>query len=193
MAACQINIGGLGTVLIKYILNGNKNEIIVTSGSPVFIDSTATNITYSVISGVASVTSSCLSLSNLPRSCFKYSWSFSKNCISCAGLYTSAQSIYRFNSLYYTVDHSITPTNINLVTPLTLATEINNLNIDNVKATAYKVTETLTEYRIELILTVFGLTVPEIVMESPVGPDKLFLKGVSSACLPAGFTSINVC
>lgn len=193
MASCQINISGSGTVLIKYVLGGIKNEITADSGDPVFLDTTVTNVTYTVISGLAGVTSSCIAITNLPRACYKYSWSFSKNCISCAGLYTSAQSLYKFKYLLYTTENSITETNINLITPVTLASEINNLGIDNVKATAYQVTETLGEYRIELILTVFGTVVPEIVMESPIGPDKMYLKGTASSCLPTGFTNIDIC
>lgn len=194
MAACQINIGGAGTVLIRYNLDGINNEITAASGDPVFIDDTAINVTYTVLTGVATVTSGCLIITNLIRSCYLYSYSFANNCVSCTGLSLTAQTIYKFKYLLHeSIENMFVDTMITLPTPETLGDQINILNLPNVQATAYRVTAAGSNTRVELILTVFGTDVPEIVAESPVGPDKMYFKGTPSVCLPAGFTSINVC
>lgn len=74
MAACLITVSGTsGEVYIKYTLSGNENSI--TSGiGTVFIDDSATDITYTTLSGDATAASGCVTITELPITCYLFSW-----------------------------------------------------------------------------------------------------------------------
>ncbi len=75
MASCAITIGGTsGSVLIRYTLGSVKNTITAAFGSEVFISSTATAVTYTTLSGDATATSGCVSITELEETCYEFKW-----------------------------------------------------------------------------------------------------------------------
>lgn len=74
MAACLITVSGTsGEVLIRYTLSGNENEIRSGIGN-VYIDDTASSISYTTLSGDAIATSGCVTITELNSVCYKFSW-----------------------------------------------------------------------------------------------------------------------
>lgn len=196
MAACQINLVGIPTaeVLIRYTLNGVQNRIIANTGDPVFVDTTATNVTYTILSGAATITSSCISITNLPISCHLFKWVFSKAVLDCSGNARTALSDYAFTHVNISsVKHPITNFPFTTPTGLAVGLEINKIGDDRVQATAFKNTITGTTVSIELLVKVLGNNIPELELTNFIGNQKLFIKGVSSSCSTTGFTLIDIC
>lgn len=75
MASCLITIGGTsGEVLIKYKLGGVDQSMISTFGKSIYINDAATNITYTTLSGNATASSLCVTITELPYICYDLSW-----------------------------------------------------------------------------------------------------------------------
>ena len=195
MAQCQINILS-GTVLIRYNLAGTDNEIQADSGDPVWIDDSATDVTWSPLTVGATATSSCISLTLLPVNCYLYSWEFNRQVISCYNnLASNSISDYEFSDIVISpTTHDIENLPYTTPTALGLADKINSLNNKNFKAVAYKNLLTTNKTQLFLIIKSFVNTIPEIKLTSLIGGHSLYIKGIlSTECLPSGFISINIC
>jgi len=195
MAQCQIDILS-GTVLIRYNLAGTPNEIQADLGDPVWIDDSATDVTWTPLTTGANASSSCISLTLVPVNCYLYSWEFNRQVIACYNnLASNSISDYEFSdilisSTLYNIE------NLPYTTPtaLGIGDKINLLNNNDFKAVAYKDLHTTNKSQLYLIIKVFGNSIPEIKLTSLIGNHNLYIKGtLSTTCLPTGFTSINIC
>lgn len=75
MASCQITIAGTsGEVVIKYTLSGNNITTNAFFNSLIYIDSAATNVTYTTLSGDAACSSLCVTITNLPLKYYLFQW-----------------------------------------------------------------------------------------------------------------------
>ena len=79
MAACSVTTGGTnGTLRIDYDLAGDHNVLFSTYGDVIWIDDTATNVTYTTLTGDVTASSGCLTITALPKICYlveQYRWS----------------------------------------------------------------------------------------------------------------------
>lgn len=75
MAACLLTFGGTsGTVRINYTLSGHINVLYSTFDDVVYIDDSATSITYETLTGDATVTSGCVTITPITKSYYLYLW-----------------------------------------------------------------------------------------------------------------------
>ncbi len=75
MASCLITIGGTsGGVIINYTLGGNALSMNGGFGQSLYINDTATDITYTTTSGDATASSGCVTITDLPYECYILNW-----------------------------------------------------------------------------------------------------------------------
>lgn len=191
MAACLITTGGTnGTLRIDYDLGANHNIEYTNFGDVIWIDNTATNVTYTTLTGDVTATSGCVTITALPRICYliQYDrWSGDPDTITYISTF---DALLKDN----TVSTFTTPADDTLIALPYLISEINDgLNDDTVKIVAAKSEIIDINYMtISLIVRVYGNEIPYLRIKSPYD-NYSYLKGaVSASCLPTGFTEVPV-
>lgn len=191
MAACSVTTGGTnGTLRIDYDLAGDHNVLFSTYGDVIWIDDTATNVTYTTLTGDVTASSGCLTVTALPQICYllEYDrWSGDPAEIT----YNSTFDAILLDN---TVNAFVTEHTDDIASSADLVNEINNvLNDDSFKVVAAKTTNVDTYYMtISFIIRIYGSEVPSLRLVSPYG-NISYIKGtVSATCVPTGFTAIPI-
>lgn len=183
MAACAITTGGTnGTLRIDYDLGANHNVEYTNYGDDIWIDDTATNVTYTTLTGDVTASSGCVTITALPMICYKFTYDRNK---TYSDAYISNFTAAEVGATTYT----ITAVPDQLAYMGTLINEINNELLDSaIKITAYRLTDLLNDYyKIDLIMRIIGSDVPYLKIVSP-NSSISYLKGVVSAdCIPTGY------
>ena len=197
MAACLITISGTsGSVVLNYTLNVNKESQTASIGDVIYIDSTATAVTYTTVNGDAIASSGCLTVTALPFACHEVSWE--TNDI----LVRTPPITFKFDAVLLDDEVLTLPTtsNYDRYSLDTLASNINNIGDDRIKAVAGKgVDSNRNTINFYLILQVKGTMIPWLRIKNedtglPRAAEYLYLKGVTAAdCSPSGYTLYQTC
>jgi hypothetical protein len=186
MAACVVSVGGTsGNVLIKYTL-GSEITTIVPFGEDIFIDDAATDITYTTLSGDATASSGCLTITDLPAVCYSMEWESTGNA-----------STYYFEAVILGVDEiTFDDVEFDLRSLEDLASAINNAGDDRVKAVAGWTDEDIARLGAfhYINLRIIGEDVPYLRIRNDGTSFYLYIKGVSTSCTPGvDYTTYEIC
>ena len=188
MAACLITVTGTsGVIRINYTISGTPYTIETSIGS-FYIDDTATDVTYTTLSGdLIAADSGCLTpaIADLPASCYEILW---KDIVS---------SGYVVEAILLGVDEiTISDTgfpNGYLIDP------INNADDDRVKVIGYNYESSASgvfgQFNYYYILKVLGSEIPILRVRNADDSGYIYIHGVLQAdCLPKpGYIIIDPC
>ena len=188
MAACLITVSGtIGTVRIDYIESLIPKNIIVGIGT-IYLESTITNVTYTNLSGDAIASSLCLTVTNLPTTCFNMFWKIK-------------DINYKIDALIF--NNVIIPiAEVNFpYSDLAIINQINNLNDSRFKITKYLISNLNAIYNNDpsitishsYILQIQGTTIPQFRVKNTNNTGYIYIHGVSSSCTPVGYIDVNIC
>ena len=187
MAACIVNITGTsGTLKLNYTLSSVQYSIetgIVPAGT-LWIESTATNVTYTTLSGdvIASAGAGCgLTITAAPAVCSLLTWN---NTISATGYYANAIIL---GTTIIPITDTIWPSSGG-----SLVTNINNASNDNVKVIGYKSTSS-SSY--SYILRTIGSSVPQLRVRNADNTGFIYVPAatMASCTVPSDFQYIVPC
>ncbi len=191
MAACSITTGGTnGTFRLDFDLGADHNVLYSTFGDVIWIDDTATNVTYTTLTGDVTAASGCVTVTALPQICYLLEYDRWSGDPSLVDYNSTFDAILLDNTVYAFT----TPPTDDVMSGGLLLHEINNeVNNDNVKAVAAKSAYVDTNYmNLSYIIRVYGSEIPSLRLLSPYG-NYSYIKGtVSASCLPSGFTEIPI-
>jgi hypothetical protein len=187
MAACLISVTGtVGVIKINYKISSVPYSI-ETSVGDFYIEDTATDVTYTTLSGDLVASSGCLTITEAAPTCYKISWK---------GIATNgyvANAIILGNDTITITDTTFPKTSKDLIT------NVNNANDDRVKVIGYKfslvVYPEFTTYDSSYILKVLGSEVPILRVRNADDTGYIHIHGVVQPdCLPqTGFTIVDPC
>lgn len=190
MAACLVTISGTsGQVLIKYVDSGSEPRSVIAGPGTLYLEDDGTDYEWTTLSGDAAASSGCITLTEVPNVCYVVDWE--EYPPSGWGAPTMTIDALILGSNTYAMNEVRFPANVQNV-----GEAVNALNLDTVKATAYKVispTDGASALESFLILTVRGTDVPYLRIKNEADTHNLYLIGVTSTCLPAGYTEIDTC
>ena len=190
MAACLITVTGTsGVIRINYTISAIPYSIETSIGS-FYIDDTATDVTYTTLSGdLIAADSGCLTpaIADLPASCYLVSWSE----ISAPG-YIIDRVYLGYETGGFTIADTPFPNS-----RYTLVDSINNADDDSVKVIGIKVSwDPLFEnFSCAYLLKVLGNQPPNLRVRNADSTQEIYIHGVLQAdCLPIpGFTIVDPC
>lgn len=185
MAACLITIGGTSGILeLNYKISGVPHSIQTSVGT-LYIEDTATDVTYTKLSGDVTASSGCLTITSLPVNYYKIGWK------GVTGYNYNANAV-ELGSTVYTIPDTAFP-----LSYTNLATSVNGLDISNIKVVAYKTTHTsissLQESEFAYIFRIVGTDIPRLRVKNADNTWKIYVIGETSTALPTGYTAIDVC
>lgn len=186
MAACLITVSGTsGELIINYKISTTSYSIRTGIGT-LYIEDTATAVTYTTLSGDVIASSGCLTITNLAFNCYKLSWK---------GIVTDN---YKFVSVTLGTDTLSIPGDV--VFPeskLSLVDAVNSIGDDRIKITQYSVGvpsgSTIFAAERDYIIRVIGTDIPIFKIKNSDNSSYIYLHGVSSACSITGYTDVNIC
>lgn len=191
MAACLIDTTGgtNGTFRLDYDLGANHVVEFGSADDVIWIDDTATNVTYTRLSGDVVLSSGCVTITLLPQNCYLISydrWSGDPEAVT----YISTFDAYLKNN---TVTTFTTPAEDTVFGSADVVTQVNNAGDDTFKIVAAKTENVDNNYmNISFIVRVYGSEIPYLRIKSPYN-NYSYLKGtISASCLPTGFTEIPI-
>lgn len=183
MAACQINVTGTtGSVLIQYTINLNNHKILGYIGDLIYIDTTSTNITYTNIDGNAIAASGCVTITNLPSTCYSINWETDSNYANCKIPKTFTQLKLGASTFTLNADYN--------KNAATLANNINTLNSSAITALASigasSIRSTINN---NIIIKVYGADIPEFKIFNVDGNHNLYIKAevMGSCTIPVDY------
>ena len=190
MAACLITVTGTsGVIRINYTISGTPYTIETSIGS-FYIDDTATDVTYTTLSGdLIAADSGCLTpaIADLPASCYLVSWSE----ISAPG-YIIDRVYLGYETGGFTIADTPFPNSL-----YNLVDSINNADDDSVKVIGIKTSwnNTLENFSCAYLLKVLGNQPPNLRVRNADSTQEIYIHGVLQAdCLPiTGFTIVDPC
>lgn len=191
MASCLIiTTGTSGTVALNYKLGLNNITTYFSYGDIIYIDDTATNITYTTLSGDMGLSSGCVSITNLPISYYKITYDGADICQN----YFNFFSELNVNNTPYAIPNSPLIKNDLASFPM-LADFINvTLNSNEVKLTSAKMDlQSTTDYEVSFVLQVIGAVAPYLQLTTTRG-NFIYLHGILvGSSVPPGYTGYNFC
>ena len=192
MAAGLITVSGTGQVLIQYIDAGSVARSLITGPGTLYLDTTGTDFTWTTLSGNATASSGVITLVEIETTCYILSWEE-----PILGINTFQNPRLKFNGIELdgvttSINESYFP-----MSSLRVGTSINDADISNIKATAYKdvISNGSAPESHYLIVQVQGTDViPYLRIANETSSQHLYIKGVVTGnCLPAGYTAIETC
>lgn len=180
-APCLINVTGTsGEAAVRFKLSSVPHTVTSTIGS-FYINSAATDVTYTTISGNAIASSSCLTIDPLPLICYKISWK---------GLITND---YKFDAILFGTE----VLNLDLTSFPKAENFIENVNSKNdsrIHVIQYKIdygqNPDLNEY--SFIVKVFDLNIPVFRIRNKDNSGRIYLHGEVSPCENVGYTNVGM-
>ncbi len=190
MASCLITLAGTsGTIRINYTQDSVQNVITTAYGvAPIYIDDTATDITYTTLSGDVTASSGCVTITELPITCYKFTYDRLR------GDTTEYDSKFDAVVIGSTV-YDITDVSDKSAYLGDLIQAINvTLDNDDIKIVAmYGVNLTDDYQRIDLIMKVVGSDIPMLRIKSPNNSYSFLIGTVSVDCIPTDFIALPSC
>lgn len=185
MAACAITSAGTGLALVRYKIGGTPYSIRI-DGGPFYIEDTATDVTYTTLTGTLVPSSGCLTVTEQPYSCFKFSWSGiqAENYFITGVLYTDPDGQEGFNFTGATFPNS----------GLNLGRYLNSVNNDRFKIIGYFSSGVSSEApSVEYIMQTIGVNDVSLIVEGDDG--SFFIQGVEQPdCdLPVNYRAVSPC
>lgn len=190
MAACSVTTGGTnGTFRLDFDLAGDHNVLYSTYGDIIWIDDTATNITYTTLTGDVTATSGCVTITALPRNCYLIEYDRWTGDLELIEYISTFDAILKDN----TVSTFAIPAQDTIMGSADVVTQVNELGDDTIKIVAAKTENIDTDYMsISFIVRVYGTEIPYLRLKSPYNYYS-YLKGtISASCLPTGFVEIPI-
>lgn len=188
MASCLITVSGTsGEIRLNYIIAGIQQSPIKAGIGSFYIESTATSVTYTTLYGDAIASSICLVITSLPFSCYKWTWKGLK----AEGYKTVAVIV---NNIEIPIAESEFP-----FSEYNLPLSINNLDLDQIKVTKYKmvvpVPFSIVEEDIQhnFIVRSLGTIIPILKIRNADSTSFIHIHGTASTCSPVGYTDIPLC
>ena len=190
MASCLITLAGTtGEILIKWTQDTVVNTLSTEYGvAPIYIDDTATDVTYTTLSGDVTASSLCVTITELPIDYYEIVFDRLKE--------NNTTYDARFDAVL--IDDTVTdlsPTISDKYTGLVaLIGAINGLDDDNIKIVGFNVSaagSSTNYYNLGLIFRIIGGGVPSLRINS-FYDNKSYLKGETSVALPDGYTEIEI-
>ena len=134
MALCSITISGTsGSVLINYVDAGTVARTLTAGLGTLSIDDAGSDYTFTTLSGDATLTSGCISFTEVELNCYILSWELNE-------FNTLDNADFKFDAVEIgSTSYNMTDVNYPFCNILTLADSINSLGLDAVKATGYKI------------------------------------------------------
>lgn len=211
MAQCLITVtGSRGIVLILYKLGAEYHSIQAKHGQDVYIDSTATDVSYTVLPSNpipdATATSSCLTITNKTQTCYEVKWEYDDDPGTPRPTLASVGTGQKIDALI--LDDSVLLTTEIIPLPLMsfpkarrLVQEINKLDDPRFRIVATTRTRRLEGptppppqilvTRYGFILQMIGDLVPTIRVRNAANTGYTNYTGTSSICLPADYQKIK--
>lgn len=184
MAACLITVAGTsGTLRLDYKIGVDSYSIDTSVGS-FYIEDTATDVTYTTLTGDVTASSLCLTVTELPVTCYKLSWK---------GLDTYN---YRTAELEIGALSFILPEISFPQTGTSLADAINNLNTSVVKVIGYKRSYNATytyPFQYDYLLQVLGSEAPILVVKNSDDSGFIYIYSAVTTCDTTGYAAIDYC
>jgi hypothetical protein len=187
MAACLITITGTnGVIKIDYKISSVPYSIETSIGS-FYIDDTATDVTYTTLSGDLIASSGCLTITELPATCYKVNWKEISTINFRIANIVLGETTYSISNVSFPNSGK------------SLVDAINDLQIDELKVIGYKLEGFgigSSEFQISnsYILKVLGEDVPVIIIKSNDNTVTLNINGETTSCvLPITYTSVEPC
>ena len=184
MAACLVTISGSsGLLKLNYTISAVAYSIETGVGT-LYIESTATGVTYTTLSGNVTAASSCLTITAAPSVCNLLMWK---------GLSTDPQG--------YVADAIILGSETTLITETswpnsrsTLIDSINNLSYDKVKVIGYK-TGGNYDFETYYILRTLGIDTPILRVRNFDSTGYIYIPStlLADCTLPSGYDLITPC
>lgn len=185
MAACLITISGTNGLLRLDYKIGLDSYSINTSIGTLYIEDTATDVTYTILKGDLIASSGCLTIIELPLICYNIHW----NEITLNN-WKVDEIIIGINS--YVIENISFPNS-----EIYLCKAINNLNIDSIKALGYEsIYESSTNtYAYNYILSILGSDIPQLKITNADSTMSMYIVGtILGTCdIPLGYREIEVC
>lgn len=186
MAACLITTGGTsGTLRIDYKLGSDSNTIFSNYGDIIYIDDSATDITYTRLSGDVTAASGCVTITARPQTCYKFIYDTVDG--------TSLPTDSTIDAIVVGTTYTFTEASYRLSGTEAIIYGINTeLNNDNIKVTAIKVDQ-LTEpyFNVSLIVKIIGTDIPRLRIVTTNGNYVYLIGTVSVDCVPSGYIDLN--
>lgn len=190
MASCLVTTGGTtGTFRLEYDLGATHVTSYYNFGDPIYIDDTATDVTYTTLTGDVTATSGCVTITDSPQTCYLLKYD---------RLSTVTTSTSLFDAILVgNVVHSFaTPCEDTLFGSSTLVYNVNTVLADeDIKFTASKTVNLTDNYvDIYLIVKITGTTdVPSLRIKSPNNNYSYIIGTVSADCVPSGYYDLGIC
>lgn len=190
MASCLITTSGgtSGTLRIDYDLSSDHVTTYCSRGDVIYISDTATNITYTTLTGDVTASSGCVTITALPINYYLFTYD---RLIKDTSSYNSRFDAVLLNSSV----NAITETQDRYSKFGDLINAINTtLADDTIKITAIKTSAvggTANYMNISFVMRVLGSELPSMRIKSNF--DNIsYLDGVTSTAVPAGFTELVI-
>jgi len=186
MAACLITVSGTsGVIRIDYTISGTPYSIQTSIGS-FYIDDTATDVTYTTLSGdLIATDSGCLTpaIAELPASCYLISW---EN-LPITGYIANAVLLGQDT---ITISDTTFPNS-----KLVIVDSINGADSNNVKVVGYLFSSVGLNTVSSYLLKVLGSELPILRVRNSNNTEFIYIHGVLQAdCLPIeGYTIVDPC
>jgi len=190
MASCLVTTGGTsGTFRLEYDLGVNHVVSYYNFGDVIYIDDTATDITYTTLTGDVTATSGCVTITDSPQTCYLLKYDRSS-------LVSTSTSVFDAIVIGTTVHSFATPCEDTLIQVSSLFTNVNTvLADDDIKFTAWK-SENLTDDYVDiyLVVRIMGtIDVPSLRIKSVNNNYSYIIGTVSADCVPSGYYDLGVC
>ena len=191
MAACLITLAGTsGEITIRYTQDSVVNTINTEYGvAPIYIDDSATDVTYTTVSGDVTASSGCLTVTELPIEYWTITYDrLKKN-------YTTYDA--RFDAvLIDTTVKALSPTITDKFTGYQALIAAVDTTLDDytIKIVGYKIDAaggSTNYYNISLLFRVIGGGTPWLRINSNYN-NKSYLKGITSVAEPDGYTIFEI-
>lgn len=188
MASCLITTGGTnGTLRINYNLSGIPVTAYHNFGDTIYIEDTATDITYTTLTGDVTAASGCVTITELEMICYLFKYD----------RLTNDDSSYdpKFDAVVVGATiNAITETSTKFIHSPELVYAINNTLADEtIKITAVKFVEINDYHDIYFIMRIVGSDVPMLRIKSPNNNYSYLIGTVSVDCVPSGYYDYNIC
>jgi hypothetical protein len=179
---CLISITGTtGSVHIQFVQGGHTNSIYASVGDSAYIPDGIAAATFTSLEGDATASSSCATLTEVPKKLYQFSWQVPL----CATSYTFKEL------LDGTTSHDLGDLTYDSWSPLAIANLLNEYNLAELRAVGLKIIRTETSAILYLIVEVISLNVPEIKLQGTAATELLFLKGVEVSSVPYDFSVLD--
>ncbi len=189
MAACLITIAGTGTLKLDYDLGSDHNIQYTTPGDIVYIDDTATNVTYTTLTGTATASSGCLTITALPINYYTITYDRLDNDTS---TYNSKFDALLLDTTVIALTPNVSDKSVSF---LDIIIAINTtLANNNIKIVAYSISSagsSANYNNISFVFRILGTEIPSLRLKSNFS-NYSYIKGTTSIALPDGYIEIPI-